>query len=52
MTTTLLTTIGTALAGAAIAAAGVIGFVSSQTGAPDQSPTNANQPLLVDYGSN
>jgi hypothetical protein len=52
VTATLLTTIGSALAGSAIAAVGIIGLVSSQTAAPDTSPTNANQPVVVDYGDN
>ena len=35
-----------------IAAVGVVGLVNSQTSAPEQSPTNAEQPVVVDYGSN
>lgn len=52
MTSTLLVTIGSALAGGAIAAVGIVGLVSAQTAAPDQSPTNANQPVVIDYGDN
>jgi Protein of unknown function (DUF2613) len=37
--------------GAALAGATVFGVVSSQTGAPDKSPTSVNAPV-VDYGTN
>ena len=37
--------------GSAVAAATVFGVVSSQTGAPDKSPTSVDAPV-VDYGSN
>lgn len=51
-TTSILTTIASLIAGSAVAAVGVVGLVSSQVGAPAQSPTNANQPVVIDYGSN
>lgn len=37
--------------GGAVAGATVFGLVSSQTGAPDKSPTNVAEPV-VDYGTN
>lgn len=52
MGTTILVTIGSLLAGGAVAAVAVVGVVSSQTSAPDQSPTNVTQPVAIDYGSN
>ncbi len=52
MGTTILVTIGSILAGGAVAAVSVIGLVSSQTSAPGTSPTDISQPVSIDYGSN
>lgn len=52
MFTSVLTTVGSVLAGGAIAAVGVVGLVNSQTSGPAESPTNVDQPVVVDYGSN
>jgi hypothetical protein len=39
--------------GTAVAGATVFGVVSSQTGAPDNSPANVNEPAAsIQYGSN
>jgi len=51
-TTTILATIGSILAGGAVAVVSVVGLVSSQTGAPDNSPGNISQPVSIDYGTN
>ncbi len=51
-TSSIITTFISLVAGGAIAAVGVVGLVSSQVSAPAQSPTNANQPVVIDYGSN
>lgn len=48
---TILTTIGALVLGGVVAAATVVGVVSSQTAAPDRSPTNVNAPV-IEYGSN
>jgi hypothetical protein len=46
----ILGTVGSVLAGGAVATVTVLGLVSSQTGASGESPANANQPV-VDYGT-
>ncbi|MCD6640035.1 MAG: hypothetical protein LT071_08995 [Nocardioides sp.] len=38
------------LAGGALASAGLVGLISSQTSAPEQSPANAEAPAW-DYGA-
>ncbi|GEP37213.1 hypothetical protein NPS01_08760 [Nocardioides psychrotolerans] len=48
---TILTTIGALVLGGVVAAATIVGVVSSQTAAPDKSPTNVNAPV-IEYGSN
>ncbi|WP_309650634.1 MULTISPECIES: hypothetical protein [Nocardioides] len=48
---TILTTIGALVLGGVVATATVVGVVSSQTAAPDKSPTNVNAPV-IEYGSN
>lgn len=48
---TILTTIGALVLGGVVAAATVVGVVSSQTAGPDKSPTNVNAPV-IEYGSN
>ena len=48
---TILTTIGALVLGGVVATATVMGVVSSQTAAPDKSPTNVNAPV-IEYGSN
>lgn len=47
---TILTTIGALVLGGVVATATVVGVVSSQTAAPDTSPTNVNAPV-IEYGS-
>jgi hypothetical protein len=48
---TILTTIGALVLGGVVATATVVGVVSSQTAAPDKSPSNVNAPV-IEYGSN
>lgn len=48
---TILTTIGALVLGGVVATATVVGVVSSQTAAPDKSPSNVNAPI-IEYGSN
>lgn len=43
--------IASVLAGCALAAASVIGLVSSQTAAPDRSPADVSKPAVIDYGT-
>lgn len=50
-TTTIIATIGSLLAGGAVAAVTIVGLVSSQTSPGDQSPTDVTQPVNIDYGS-
>jgi len=47
----ILSTIGALVLGGVVATATVVGLVSSQTSAPDQSPTNVNAPV-IQYGAN
>jgi hypothetical protein len=47
----VLVTIGSVIAGGAVAAVTIVGLVNSQTSASGQSPTNVNQPVTIDYGS-
>lgn len=42
--------VATIIVGGAVGAAAVVGVVSSQTGPPDTSPANVNQPF-TEYGS-
>jgi hypothetical protein len=46
----ILGTVGSLVAGGAVAAVTVLGLVSSQTGTSGESPANVNQPV-VDYGT-
>ena len=46
----ILGTVGSLVAGGAVAAVTVVGLVSSQTGTSGESPANVNQPV-VDYGT-
>lgn len=39
------------IVGAALAAATVVGLVSSQTGSPDRSPADVTKPAVIDYGT-
>lgn len=39
------------IAGAGLAAASVMGLVSSQTSGPDRSPTDVSKPAVIDYGT-
>ncbi len=48
---TILTTVGALVLGGVVAVATVVGVVSSQTAAPDKSPTNVNAPV-IEYGTN
>jgi hypothetical protein len=43
--------IASVVAGGALAAASVVGLISSQTGAPDRSPTDVSKPAVIDYGT-
>ncbi len=47
---TILTTIGSLVLGGVVAAATVVGVVSSQTAGPENSPTNINAPA-IEYGT-
>lgn len=51
MGSSILGAIAALVLGAAVAGATVFGVVSSQTAAPDKSPTNVSD-STVDYGSN
>ena len=51
-TTTILATIGSILAGGAVAVDSVVGLVNSQTAAPSNSPGSVTKPVSIDYGSN
>jgi hypothetical protein len=48
---TILGTIIAAVVGGTVAAVTVVGLVSSQTAAPDESPASVNSPV-INYGSN
>jgi hypothetical protein len=50
-TTTIIATIGSLLAGGAVAAVTIVGLVGSQTSASDTSPADVTQPVNIDYGS-
>lgn len=43
-------TVGSLVAGGAVATVTVLGLVSAQTGTAGESPANVNQPI-VDYGT-
>ncbi len=49
--TSIIATIGSLIAGGAIAVVTVVGLVSSQTSASGQSPTDVTQPVNIDYGT-
>lgn len=50
MGSNLLGAIISAVVGAALASATLVGLVSSQTAGPEQNPVDASQPA-IDYGS-
>ncbi len=52
MGTSLITTIGSLIAGGTVAAVTIVGVVNSQTGADGASPTDVTQPVSIDYGTN
>lgn len=47
----ILSIIGSVVLGGVVAGATIVGVVSSQTAAPETSPTSVNAPV-IDYGSN
>jgi hypothetical protein len=49
--TSILITIGSLLAGGAIAAITVVGLVNAQTSPSGASPTNVDQPVTIEYGT-
>ena len=51
MGSTIIGGIAALVLGSAVAGATVFGLVSTQTAAPDESPTSVEEPV-VDYGSN
>lgn len=52
MGASLITTIGSLVAGGVVAAVTIVGVVNSQTSAGDQSPADVTQPVVIDYGTN
>lgn len=50
MSNSIIGGLASLLAGVALAGATVFGLVSSQTGTPENSPANAERPV-IDYGS-
>ncbi len=51
-TSTILATLGSILAGGAVAAVTVVGVVNAQTSPNGSSPTSVNDPVAVEYGAN
>ncbi len=51
MGSTIIGGLAALVLGSAVAGATVFGLVSTQTAAPDKSPTNVEEPV-VDYGTN
>lgn len=49
MGTSIVTLIATIVVGGAVGAAAIVGIVSSQTAAPDQSPVSVEKPV-IEYG--
>lgn len=43
--------LGSVVAGGALATATLMGVVTSQTSAPEQSPTDVSKPAIIDYGT-
>ena len=52
MGTSVLVTIGSLVAGGAVAIVTIVGLVNSQTSASGPSPANSNQPVTINYGTN
>ena len=50
--TSILATVGSLIAGGAVAAVTIVGLVNSQTGAPASSPSDVTKSVSIDYGSN
>ena len=51
MGSSILTTVGSLLAGGAVAGIAVVGLVTQQTSA-GANPTDVNKPVVIDYGTN
>lgn len=52
MGSSIVATAVSLLVGGAAAAATVIGLVDNETSAPDKSPVNVTEEIVVDYGTN